>query len=292
MNVFILTFCRNLELFYGSALIFKTLRVGFPNAKVCVTDNASLPDAQARIAALSRENDCEFKTIKGAGVEHHVFIEATLRTQAAASSSQWPMVILDPDICLWQSWEGFCFDGLMAGKRMSLFDDPITDTLTMPRIHSSLLWISNPKVLWHEILRIKAKRFDFLPFQPFSFRMNGKWYRYDTGAGLYATLPGKCSFFSKAHFDSYDHLYAGSHLDWLVDSYDYECREMIIRTHNWAKTGDLEALKGIWREQDRLFQKNFPHSTDTQERSFSDEKQIRTRQRETSIRGAQGHGIL
>ena len=32
VQVFVLTFCRKLELLYGSELIFRTLRVGFPNA--------------------------------------------------------------------------------------------------------------------------------------------------------------------------------------------------------------------------------------------------------------------
>lgn len=257
INVFILTFCRNLDLFYGTELIFKSLRVGFPNAKVYVVDNASLPEAQMQIETLCRENECEFKILQEPGLQHDVFIEKTIRAQATDQSNNRQVVFLDPDICLWRSCEDFGFDGIMAGKKFNKFKDYITNTITMPRIHTSFLWIKDAKALWKEILRIKAKRFDFLPFQPFSFRMDGSWYRYDTGAGLYATMYDKCSFFSKEHFDCYDHLYAGSHLDWIFHFYDNECQEMLNRTHTLAKTNNIAALKGIWRQQDKIFQKSF-----------------------------------
>ena len=52
INVFILTFCRNLDLFYGTKLIFETLRVGFPNAKITVVDNASLQKVRGEIESL------------------------------------------------------------------------------------------------------------------------------------------------------------------------------------------------------------------------------------------------
>ena len=244
-----------MDLFYGTELIFKTLRVGFPNSDIYVSDNNSLPSAQSQIEALCQENECEFEAINEPGTEHHAFIESTIRTQAMGSSPHEPIVFLDPDICLWKSWEDFSFNGLMTGKRLSKFADPITKTITMPRIHSSFLWINDPAALWKEILRIKAARFDFLPFQPFSFRMDGNWYRYDTGASLYNTLPNRCLFFNENHFDCYDHIYAGSHLDWILDHYSDECREMMKKIHRNAKINNLHALKGIWREQDIHFKK-------------------------------------
>jgi hypothetical protein len=292
MNVFILTFCRNLEAFYGTSLIFKTLRVGFPNARVYVVDNASLPEAQAQIATLCRENECEFKRMTGSGLQHHEFIDTTIREQATVSSSDGPLVFLDPDICLWQSCENFSFGGLIAGKKLSKFYDSITNTVTMPRIHSSFLWVKDARALLHEILRIKAKRFDFLPFQSFSFNMDGSWFRYDTGANLYAALPEKHSFFSDSHFEYYDHLYAGSHLDWIFHLYDDECREMMTRTHNYAKTNNIIPLKGIWREQDKIFKKSFAAVPDSTERMVSNEEKNRSIPGKIGLRDTQGVGIL
>jgi hypothetical protein len=257
MNVFILTFCCDLKAFYGASLIFKTLRVGFPNARVKVVDNNSLPEAQDQIEILCRDNECEFKKLAGPGIHHYEFIDSTIYEQAKAPSSDGPIVFLDPDICLWQSIENFSFDGLIAGKKIGKFYDFITNTITMPRIHTSFLWVNNARTLFQEILRIKAKRFDFSPFRSFSFKMADTWYRYDTGANLYAALPGRHSFFSESHFEYYDHIFAGSHLDWIFNFYNDECKEMMTRTHNWAKTKNITALKGIWREQEKIFNKSF-----------------------------------
>lgn len=286
MKVFILTYCRNLETFYGTGLIFKTLRVGFPNCRICVTDNASLPDAQARIEAICRENECDFHILGRPGMEHHEFIHNTLRTHALGPSPHETIIFLDPDICLWQSWEEFSFHGLLAGKLSGKFQDPVTDTITMPRIHSSFLWINDPGALWKEILRIRAKRFDFLPFHPFSFRMDGTWYRYDTGANILAALPGRCSFFDERHFDRYDHIYAGSHLDWILDYYNDGCREMLTRTHHDARTGNLNALKGIWRDQNKYLNDFPPKVASKKERSIPDEDKTGKGKTETEVRSA------
>jgi hypothetical protein len=257
MNVFILTFCRDLKAFYGTSLIFQTLRVGFPNARVRVIDNDSIPEAQDQIAMLCRENECEFEAVREPGIEHYEFIESTLFKLARDTTNDGPIVFLDPDICLWQSCENFSFDGLIAGKKLGKFHDIITNTITMPRVHTSFLWVNDARMLYREILKIKARRFDFSPFQPFSFKMAGDWYRYDTGASLYAAMPDRHSFFSESHFEYYDHIYAGSHLDWIFNYYTDECREMMTRTHNWAKTKSIAALKGIWREQERIFGNSF-----------------------------------
>jgi hypothetical protein len=121
--------------------------------------------------------------------------------------------------------------------------------------------------------------------------MNGTWLRYDTGAGLYAALPGKCSFFSDEHLDRYDHIYGGTHLDWLLNSYDQESREMMTRIHSLAKTGNIDALKGIRREQDGAFRMNFPDITHSMERRFSDEEAGRGTGKE-AVRDAQGAGVI
>lgn len=277
MKIFILTYCRNPDLFYGTQLIFRTLRVGFPNARVHIIDNDSLPAAQERIKSLCRVNECAFETLKRPGTEHHSFIESTLRTEATGPTPREPIVFLDPDICLWRSWEDVSFQGLMAGKGVGQFLDPVTKTVTMPRIHSSFLWITDPERLWKEILQFKAGRFDFQPFLPCSFKIDGTWYRFDTGASLYAALPGRCSLFTETHFEGYDHIYAGSHIDWILPHYNDECREMMERTHHHAKNNNLAALKGVWREQDRNFSRFLNKESGTQEKELCDSFEITSR---------------
>ena len=258
INVFILTFCRNLDLFYGTSLIFKTLRTGFPNARVTVTDNASLPETRAEIASLARQNDCIFHQLQPPGIQHHDFLESTLRATDDDSKIDGPVVFLDPDICLWDSCEHFSFDGLLAGKPFSKFHCIITKTITMPRLHTSFLWIPDVVKLKKEIWKIKATHFDFEPFLPSSLRIDSAWYRFDTGASLYAAIPNKVSYFTEEHFRCYDHLFCGSHLDWIYTLYDTGSQKMMSEIHDNAKAGNLKALKGVWRYQHKVWEKSFP----------------------------------
>jgi len=249
-TVFILTYCRNPELFYGTELIFKTLRIGFPTANVVVVDNASIAEARTRIKSLAEENGCLFEQISTHSIQHHEFIYNTIFASADESMSG-PLVFLDPDICFWDSCEDFAFDGLIAGRLIGRFDDGITKTHTMPRLHSSFLWITDTQALREEIRKIKIKTFDFEPFASFSFVLDGTWYRYNTGAGLYAALRHRISHFDVEHLDRYDHIFGGSHIDWLSPHYDSKTREKILEIHRHAKEGNLQALKGLWRYQIR-----------------------------------------
>lgn len=255
-RVFILTFCRNADLFYGTSLVFETLRVGFPDAAVSVLDNCSLPEVRGRIEGLARDAGCRFGALADRPVAHDRFLQEMLRWAAEDPEFDGPLVFLDPDVCLWKSCQGFAFDGLMAGKLGGRFTDPATRTVTQPRLHTSFLWIPQPRRLWDEILRIKSERFDFEPFLACSLCLDGTWIRYDTGASLLAALPERMSPFGREHLDHYDHIYAGSHLDWLQSAVDAETRRMFERVHGRARAGDLAALRGIWRYQDAVFHRS------------------------------------
>jgi hypothetical protein len=257
INVFILTFCRNLDLFYGTELIFKTLRIGFPNARVQVVDNASLPETRAEIASLARQNDCSFQQLQ-AGIQHHDFLQNTLRAAAEDFNPDVSVVFLDPDICLWDSCEHFSFDGLAAGKLFARFHCSITHTITMPRLHTSFLWIQDPQRLMAYIRKLKIKYFDFDPFSPYSCKINDSWYRFDTGASLYAAIPERLSNFTEEHFRCYDHLFCGSHFDFLYPLYDDSAKKMMLEIHNNAKAGNLRPLRGIWRYQHEVWERSFP----------------------------------
>ena len=247
INVFILTYCRNEELFYGTELIFKTLRVGFPNAKVTVVDNASFPTVRGQIELLAKKNDCAFRPIPGRGVWHHDFLESTLRDVATGGTDQGALVFLDPDICLWESCEDFGFDGLIAGVLVSKHQTKAD--ITMPRLHTSFLWIPHAASLWDEVRKIRIRHFDFNPFASVSFRMDDTWYRFDTGASLFAAIPDRISYFDEQHLKRYDHLVSGSHLNCLLPVLHEEFSQLLIQIHAWARDGNLEALRGIRRRQ-------------------------------------------
>jgi len=252
-TVFILTYCRHMEFFYGTELVFKTLRVGFPNARITVVDNASIPEAASEVAALAKQNDCAFEHLGGRGVAHHEFIEDRLMAAASDSSVEGPLVFIDPDICFWECCEDFCFGGLLAGRLVRAFYCAALQTLMMPRIHTSFMWIPDARRLWGEIEKIRSEHFDFQPFLSCSMKIAGQWCRFDTGGSLYAAIPDKVSCFTEEHLNRYDHIYSGSHLDWLYPVMHPQVRELFSRIHASARDGDLAALRGIWKLQEQVF---------------------------------------
>jgi len=133
------------------------------------------------------------------------------------------------------------------------FHDHLTQSFMMPRLHSSFFWIPDAKALQDTIRKIKIKHFDFEPFVAHSIALDGKWHRYDTGAGLYAAIPDRSSCFTERHLNCYDHLAGGSHIDLLYPEYDSTIREMMSDIHMNAKKGNLKALKGIWKHQRKVW---------------------------------------
>lgn len=249
IDVLVLTYCRNRELLYGTTLVFKTLRVGFPNARVTVVDNASLPEVRGELAQLARENDCLFRQIDSPGVAHDTFIEERLKLAGSNTSERRQTVFLDPDICLWRSCEDFEFDGLIAGVFVEAYDDPMLKCVTMPRLHSSFLWIPAAGQLMSKIRNIQRRHFDFRPFSTVSFKLGDVWIRYDTGASLYSAIPNQVSHFSEDHRDCFDHLYCGTHYDLWAPHLGGQLRDLMGKVHRHAKAGEIAPLKGIWREQ-------------------------------------------
>lgn len=252
-TVFILTYCRKLDLLYGSTLIFKTLRVGFPTAAVVVVDNASLAEARSAIQPLAAAETCRFLRIGPAEVEHHEFIEAALSAMASDQAPRGPLVFLDPDVCLWEDCEDFTFDALMAGYFIPAAKDRITDTLVMPRLHTSFLWIPNARELWDQVQAFRRQRHDFVLFRAFTTLIGRQWCRYNTGASLYAAIRPRVAHFGEEHCRRYDHLVSGSHVDLFYPRLEPKNREQLRELHEHARLGNLAALKGIWARQREIW---------------------------------------
>lgn len=257
IDVFVLTYCNNLELLYGTTLIFKTLRVGFPNARVTVVDNASLPEARDEIVRLTSETGCTFERFDSPGIPHHGFIEGKIEQIGAGAGRDHRTVFLDPDICLWQSCEDLEFDGLIAGALVSAHDDPVFRCVAMPRLHSSFLWVPDVHRLSEAIRATRETHLEFRPFAPVSVKLGDVWIRYDTGASLYAAMPEQMRVFSDADRQRYDHLYCGTHYDLWRPHFGGELKDVMERAHRHAKAGDLAALRGVWKEQTRAWSRAF-----------------------------------
>ena len=262
-TVFILTFCRKMDLFYGTSLVFKTLRTGFPNARVVVVDNASVPSAREEISALARQTGCRHYQIEEPDLDHPEFIELALSAFAASHGGDGTLVFLDPDVCFWESCEGFHFDGLMAGRLLRSYECEAIETANMPRLHTSFLWIPSGRQLWQAIRDLRSQHYDFSPFATWTTKIAGRWHRYDTGCSLYAALGEHMNAFQEEHLRRFDHIFCGSHIDWLEDVLDPETLAIFKQAHAHAREGNLEALRGIGNLQETVWRNLKPQRVAT-----------------------------
>lgn len=248
-TVYVLTFCRQFDLVYGSTLLFRSLRTGFPTARVVVVDNDSVPDARPLIRAAAAAAGCEFRQLESRqAVTHHAFLARTVRDHPSGT-----VVVLDPDVMFWDSCEGWHFDGLIAGRVIPAFDDAFSGCLTWSRPHSSFLWIQDVGRLRDAIRVLQHRYVDFDPFTPYMLRCGQRWWRLDTGANLAAALGPAVSAFAARELDSYDHLFCGCHLDLVAASLDPETRRAFEDSHQAARH-DYRALRGLWRAQAAFFE--------------------------------------
>jgi hypothetical protein len=249
ITAYILTHCRRAELLYGTTLTFRTLRVGFPTARVVVVDNDSLPEVRPVIRAEALAAGCEYQQLDGPNrVAHHTFIARTIRRHPAGT-----LVFLDPDLLFWDRCEEWETGKLVAGRVIPTFDDPFSGCVTHARAHTSFLWFEDVARLRAAIELLQRRYFDFDPFTPYMFRQGECWWRFDTGASLYAALGEHGVYsFGERELDRYDHLFCGCHLDLVSGALDATSKGEVEQSHALAQTNYRE-LRGLWRSQARYF---------------------------------------
>lgn len=237
-TVTILTYCAHPALAYGTMLVFKTLRTGFPTARIEIYDNGSHPEVREQIMMACAEVDADFTAMEPRHwVEHYRWL--LLEREHDGS----PLVVLDPDVALWENVEGWDFgDALMAGRLMrEAQEGPIT---SHPRLHPSMLWIP-------DVQRLRA-RLDPGDIAPQLMAEGGRVHFWDTLAVAYQRNAAECAAFEAEHLDCYDHLFFGAHLP-LIDALAGESLDAIRAGHRAVAAGDLAAFRGAWRAQEEAF---------------------------------------
>jgi hypothetical protein len=249
-KVFILTYCRNFDLFYGTELIFKTIRIGFPNSDIFVYDNNSIKEAQDIIENYCIELKINLIKIKNE-ISHSRFIEEILK------SNRGRIVFVDPDVIFWKNIENLPINGLLGGRYVPKFVDDFTGCITLPRIHTSLMIIPDSELLKEELTNISQDKFEVDFFNPYMYFNGEKWYRLDTCSSLYLSIKNKIYKFTDEDLEFYDHIFCGSHIDLVLNSLG-EYRDRMMEVHKLAKS-DYNKLKGIYKEQN-IFFKDSEHS--------------------------------
>lgn len=226
-------------------MVFKSLRIGFPTARVVVHTNCLSDSHEAAVAELAAENDCEVKRVS---TIHHVWIEELVGTE------QEPFYICDTDLHFFRDFQLFAFKGALAGWRIPEWRDEFSGAITRARLHTSLLYI-NPVMVREAMDRFKSGTPDtpFTPianlFNPLIVPLKGTKIFYDTCSMLYQAIGGEA--FGPAHKNAYVHLHYGTISDLVLprlpDPVDMEMTRKAIL--------DNPALGvGQWRNQTRFYE--------------------------------------
>lgn len=231
MKVFIIQYCQNEDSVYGNTLTTKTVRIGFPEAEIIVIDNGS---------KYPIEN--EFPTIRFPERKHSSIIRQLIMTAYE------PTVILDPDIIFWDRSDNFEFD-LISGRFIPKFVDEFSGCLTHSRLHTSFLMFDEK--LKGTIHRIESIRFESDLISPYMYRLNDKWYRFDTLSSLCQII--RINKFSDDQLDKYDHLFCGTHLNSINEKVQIP---ELNKIHDLVKSERYTELKGVWKEQQKFFEEH------------------------------------
>ncbi len=254
-DVFILATCRNPELLSATTLVFETLRVGFPTANIRVYHNEPVMLGSRCAAAIqnaARGANCCFSKTR---TTHHEWVAALIDTEAE------PFWILDTDVIFYGDLEHFGprFSAPLAGRYIPGFQCEFTKAWTMPRLHTSLLYIDPVR------LRREMENFyeGFIPPYYFTPRPNlvypqfvmekvglldperPKWTVkttfYDTCSLLYNSVQSQS--FCEDQLDAYSHLNCGTIADIvapsILDGKMVERHKQII--------ANPELARGLWR---------------------------------------------
>lgn len=243
MNVHILATCRDPEIAGGTKLVFDTLRVGFPDAHVTVYLNKECVENCDGMEALCQREEC---TIKYVDTIHHKWIESLVETETE------PFVILDTDVIFWSKFELGFINRPTAGRYTPRFYCKFTKAFTMPRLHTSLMYI-NPTEVKREMRAVKAwfnqTRFNPIinPFYPVQIPDKDKSLFFDTCALLYHAIGGQ--EFTEGQLETYDHLNAGTWVKELNKAYP---ELKLVKAHKEIYKNP-ELARGIGKVQDQFY---------------------------------------
>jgi hypothetical protein len=240
ITVHTLISCPTAEAVHCGIPLFHTLRVGFPSASVRIWDNQSCSEAAPEIARRAREIDGELRrltyTLRG-----YAFLSDVVMNPEHTGTT----VILDSNVRFWSSCEEWTFDALLAGRLIPSFLDEASGCINLPRLHPSFWWIPDVGALRERIVReYRASAVQQLDaFLPYIFRdlVSSAWYRFDTGANLYAALKESTQRFGAVQLDCFDCPLTVSDGTTSIPALDDR--------HGPPPAG----VRGLWRAQDEYF---------------------------------------
>lgn len=247
--VHILATVRKRELLPAALLVFRSLRIGFPTATVCVWGNGLDSDAASAVGSVARSVGAQFTNVPA--TSHDRWIEHLVLTQVD------PFWICDTDIVFVESVQEFPVPEQFSGRFEPGFYDPWTKTSHVERLHTCLL-LFNPSGVraamyeWSGQLPEPWRGSAVYPFIRMNFIPNRGMAPtcYDTCAGLWQA--GMGTAFTESQDMAFDHLHAATYVD-MVDAPELaglaDCHNEIYRNPE-AAIGLREIQRDYYKQQE------------------------------------------
>ena len=234
MTVYILKTQQEDEDPFGTECVFNTLMVGFPTAKIVVTENTDK-------------------------VEHHEYVEAIVKSCAIDCPNE-PIVFCDTDMIFYNNVEVYLEDiqQLYAGRLCPAYWNEVVGANECQRFHTSLLYIKSARYLMDKVNKVYTRsNFPYSAFAPARYTLGGVQYFHDTCGNLFHLLsPLDRYIFTPQMLDMYAHLVSGTMLNFVTSKMSN--KHGLKHAHELAKKDPMSA-HGNWREHNRYYAAHVPH---------------------------------
>jgi hypothetical protein len=249
-RVYILATVRKPELLPAALLVFRTLRVAFPNSEVRVVGNNLVGEALTAVEQAAWSKGASF--YNGAPAVHDHWIEGLVEGQMR------PFWIVDTDVVFWRSMEDLTPDSdevAIAGRFEPEFEEESTGTRHMERLHTAVMWC-NPPALRASMRAWMAKipapwglsaQFPFIR-QHFVPLRNERTRFYDSTAGLWHAGIG--TPFTEEQDDAFDHLHCGTYVDLIGPKLSCE-----LQAAHQAIYADHTIAQGMRHQQAKYYER-------------------------------------
>lgn len=251
--IYILAKCRNAKLVEASMLVFRTIRVGFPDAPIIVYGMAPDMGALLQIENKAREVGARWADISRLRLGHHDEWIALLLHRHHK-----PFWICDTDVVFWRKFEFESTHQALAGVLVPEFYEPWTQTQYRARLHTCLMRIDPQRFQANcDFYRRRCAQMPFEPrinfvhqqFQPERRGDERVDYFYDTLAMAWHAFGGQA--FTQEQIESFDHLNCATYADLIGPSLDFpieEAHRAIYEDHTCAR--------GLWARQFEWFEQH------------------------------------
>jgi hypothetical protein len=235
------------EAFNNCTLILKSLKIGFPNAKLHVYLNKiNQQECQGNVIHMLQE-----------GMVFHLLqfpIHHADWIQSMIDETDGELIIVDPDVTFWKEFKMPTYD-MLAGHFVPIMWNEWAQCISQPRLHTELLCIKDCQVLLGAIVEkypMAVKSPQYAPLNPFlpsvKFSM-GRPIFYDTCSVLYNMLGG--TNFTEEQFECYDHVNSSSFVKLMSENMEHGEE---FKQHHERISRMPELLKGFWRQVEQYYQ--------------------------------------